>query len=83
MTNDTSGPFFPVTAEQSSNGFTPLPGCTLRQWYVGMALQGLCANSEAIYPISKEEKALGITWCDKIATEAYEIADAILARSEK
>jgi len=41
---DTSGPAFPGI---DSAVWSVEPGMTLRQYYIGCVLQGLCANSEA------------------------------------
>lgn len=52
------------------------PGMTLRQWYAGMALQGLAANIEFSLEAANAER---------MASSAFDLADSMLAfeNSEK
>ncbi len=66
MSNNTGGPAFPFIDSTS-----PLehPGMTLRDWFAGMAMQGICASGPGISnPV--------------IAAEAYALADAMLKQRE-
>jgi hypothetical protein len=59
----TGGPAFPRPGSSSLNGSNP--GMTLRQYYVGCAIQGLCARKDSLVI----EEGIGIAAC-KIADAA-------------
>lgn len=75
MSKETGGPAFPRPASIVP-GYTDIPwaqdGMALRQWYAGMALAGMCANSE----ISQWN------WED-YAEHSFGIADAMLKEQER
>ena len=73
-TND-GGPAFPTG---QLNRCDIEPGMSLRDWFAGMALQGmLCANAPAMDEVSdKNVDAV-------LAREAYNSADAMLAERKK
>ena len=72
MSKDTSGPAFPATeAHGLNNG---LPGMTLRQWYAGLAMQGLIAQSSGT--------ALGSP-VGAGAAYAFAMADAMIVEGNK
>jgi transcriptional regulator with XRE-family HTH domain len=50
----------------------PMPAMTLRDWFAGQALAGLCANRAVIDSTAGQEFEAA-AWC------AFEIADAMLA----
>lgn len=59
------------TTGQSVNGFYDT-GMSLRDWFAGLALQGICASGP------------GSQWSNEMLTqEAYHLADAMLAQREK
>lgn len=58
------GNAFPACGNPEQDRF--MPGMTLRDWFAGMALQGLCASC---YETMTD---------DGIACTAYEIADAMI-----
>lgn len=64
------GPAFPFGFVTDHATVKVQDGMSLRDWFAGMALQGL-----VVYPITKTNSAL--------VTMAYEIADAMLAEREK
>ena len=71
MTIPKDWPAFPRAATYS-DGMTEIwPGMTLRQWYAGMAVQGLCADSKVL------DKPSGF------ARASFAIADAMLAHEAK
>lgn len=78
MSKDTSGPAFPCTeANGLNNG---VPGMTLRQYYAGLAMQGLLAcgaltmaQDNRIRPFNEQE----------ISDLAFHMADAMLAEGSK
>ena len=76
MPKNDGGPAFPVTDRSRSH----YPGMSLRQWYAGMALQGLIAVPEtllAIYDQSKlDREDMDVT----MAKAALGMADAMLAQ---
>lgn len=76
MAKDTSGPAFPGEQGTSPDGTwnqTWSPGMTIRQWYAGMAMQGIIAT-HCGQPTPSD--ALVVKW-------AFEMADAMLAHEAK
>lgn len=65
---DDVGPAFPMA---TVDGWVQ-PGMTLRDWFAGHALAGLCANN--YYPE---------TSCEITALAAYRLADAMIAEGNK
>ena len=58
----------------------PYPGMTLRQYYAGQALAGLCANPGG--PFQKNDvNGWGLTNCTetKVALACLDLADALIA----
>lgn len=53
-------------------------GMSIRDWFAGMALQGICSNQAYLRNISPEGKAE-----DHVAIAVYEIADAMLRERSK
>jgi hypothetical protein len=68
--HDKSGPAFPVTLQQDGPPALVLPGMSLRDWFAGQALVGMCVCAA----IFDEPSA---------ATHAYKLADAMLAARER
>ena len=66
MTDKTGGAAFPV-----SHGASSVPGATLRDYFAGQALMGLCSNSTV--DMTHTDAA---DWCG-------ERADAMLAERDK
>jgi len=65
MKDQLTGPAFPTQSETLGHN----PGMTYRQWLIGQALAGTCANVGAC------------SWSNaKIAEIAVEVADAALAK---
>lgn len=56
-------------------------GMTLREWYAGVALQGMLAHSRHGHGYHPRDESMH--WHDAIAEEAYEIADAMLKERNK
>lgn len=76
MGKDTSGPAFPAPISFNASGEWldgPHPGMTIRQWYTGMAMQGIIAT-HCGQPTPSD--ALVVKW-------AFEMADAMLAHEAK
>ena len=75
MSEDTSGPAFPYEPSRSN-----FPGMTLRQWYAGLAMQGLVASGILTHvcpaggarPANERE----------IREQAFAMADAMLREGE-
>jgi hypothetical protein len=68
-------PAFPThhnVHDPRSDGFLSESGMTLRDWFAGMALQGLCSSGRA-----SEYKT------SEISDAAYSLADSMLAEREK
>lgn len=81
MTKDNSGPAFPRQRQEFINPQTrelhSIPyngGMSLRDWFAGMALQGLISNRDIV-----DEVGNGIT---NYARGSYMIADAMLKARE-
>ena len=82
MSEKDGGPAFPAdyyVIDKDGNGpiLKPFQGMSLRDWFAGMALQGMfAANSPLPQPMSGEQ-------VDEIfAREAYKTADAMLKSRE-
>lgn len=74
MAEKDGGPAFP----QSYWSQHPAPGMSLRQWYAGMAMQGIIASyaNPAATGYPNDE-------ADKVAKAAFQFADALLAHEAK
>jgi len=81
MTKDTSRPAFPMMRDQShEERFIIEPGMTIRQWYAGLAMQGLLASgalsvkqADHVRPFNEQE----------VSDQAFAMADAMLAEGSK
>ncbi len=62
---DDGGPAFPHDFDQRVDGYA---GMALRDWFAGQALAGLLTH-----PASREN------WRESVVTEAYAMADSMLA----
>jgi len=69
MSKDTSWPAFPNAETEKKY---PAPGMTIRQWYAGLAMQGL-------YQVP----AFRMANLDDYAKKAFEMADAMLLEGSK
>lgn len=69
------GPAFPVYPHQTQN---PSSGMTLRDWFAGMALQGMLASPHLCADIPDD-----IALVDAVPAKAYDYADAMLATREQ
>lgn len=80
------GQAFPQPMAISPNGdaYPAYPGMTLRDWFAGQALAGLCANPGGPYQ-ANDRSGWGLVNCgtDDIGGEAYRLADAMLAERSK
>ena len=76
MSQPNGGPAFPFSAqvrytnELGHAGMTDFCGMTLRQWYAGLAMQGMIIRTDAI----------GMAKAETLASWAYQQADAMLAQ---
>ena len=69
------GPAFPQPTGGGEFGIRPMPGMSLRDWFAGQALVGLCASPHNMVVDG---------YHGEFATHAYMLADALLeARSAK
>lgn len=58
-------------------------GMSLRDWFAGMALQGLATNQEMLMANKELIDQFGTTGIDRLqADKAYRLADAMIARSK-
>ena len=67
-TKDNGAPAFPITAGHEVYA----TGLSARDWFAGMALQGVLASD-----------GTGFASANELAAAVYEIADAVLAEREK
>ena len=75
---DNGGPAFPCQPLAMDGGACgPLdPGMTLRDWFAGMAMQGLLSGDV-------HARYSSMDWTEKLTLEAWQAADAMLeARKE-
>lgn len=69
---DDGGPAFP-SGDCAWEGAPYEPGMSVRDWFAGQALGGICsATRDADY-----------RWCDSYADMAYSLADAMIKRRKK
>lgn len=68
---------FLSSGEGPSTGPYFIPGMTLRQWYAGMALQGMAAGDHWSQNICNEKIPL-----EAVAKIAFKTADAMIAEAE-
>lgn len=77
------GPAFPCTPPDGSPNayamFPSGPGMTLRDWFAGQALAGLCANPSIHQPNGMSGWSLVNCHTDDLAGYALHLADAMLA----
>ena len=71
MSKDNTAPAFPAPASCG-----PFMGMTLREWYAGLAMQGICVSKDEAGTLLEHD----YEW---IAREASRIADAMLAERAK
>jgi hypothetical protein len=69
---------FPVNTEQEYHG-----GMSMRDWFAGMALQGLYANEAIARSLNQEAKTDPRATTYAYAEMAYTIADTMISQGEK
>jgi hypothetical protein len=74
---ETGGPAFPIPLNPGESyraeGHGPADGMTLRDWFAGKALDGICAHPDS----------WGATSVKEVCKRAYEIADLMLEERTK
>lgn len=78
---DDGGLAFPVSRETNAEGYTvqwKSPGMTMRQWYAGMALSGLCAGADWV-----SGREVKLTGDNGLITIAWKMADLMIATEKK
>lgn len=80
MTKDTGGQAFPIPGYELSNGHIEYPesGMNLRDWFAGMALQGMLASESAVAVMMQISKEKGLDAGEVTTRTAYIIADEML-----
>lgn len=70
----------PVTVGPNDDLYPAYPGMTLRDWFAGQALAGLCANPGGPFQ-SNPMSGWGMANCgiDDVARQAAALADSMLA----
>lgn len=88
-TKNAGGQAFPQPQQYSPNGDTIAwseSGMTLRQWYAGLAMQGLLANSVYVTAIAKAKanRGLDASAINKdIVLDSVQFADDLIAEEAK
>ena len=72
MNKDNSGPTFPSSQHTMAHSYNS--GMSLRDWFAGMALQGIISSVKAVEVLDTPEK---------LSLACYHQADAMLAQKEK
>lgn len=81
MSKDTSGPAFPMMRDQShEERFIIEPGMTLRQWYAGLAMQGLIARGALTCTLDGFSRPFNEK---EVTDQAFAMADAMIAEGSK
>lgn len=74
-------PAFPVTGYPGDKNLPPVrpnTGMGIRDWFAGMAVQGLLAGTETVFDV------LGsMTEFERLAERAYQVADAMMIEREE
>ena len=76
---DDGGPAFPIPADEPGNTYT---GMSLRDYFAGQALAGICANPDISKWCADNEMKTQFVRADYVMS-AYEIADMVLAERAK
>lgn len=76
--SDADRPAFPVVARHA----VYCTGMTLRDWFAGMAMQGMLASPALLEVVTSAQLGAG-THHERMARRAYEIADKMLAEKSK
>jgi hypothetical protein len=86
MTTNDGGPAFPRPASIGNDYVTgesgvvvdPQMGMSLRDWFAGMAMQGLCSDAQMQRDLSNEYGLKGEALREFYAKHAYMLSDAML-----
>lgn len=86
MSDDTKkaadgGPAFPAEGGFDS-GLSPTPGMSLRDWFAGMALQGILASPANSTAAAKAKLSVS-AFRECCADGAFKVADAMIERRKK
>ena len=71
---DDGGPAFPNVWEDN-----PSPGMSLRDWWAGLAMQGMMSNDAMMEALGLVAQVQGKTMREVLTAKAFEAADAMLA----
>lgn len=71
-------PAFPTAGIQNNEESLPVGGLTKREYFAGLAMQGLLANPSVKWPEGRFTLSIGAT-----VSDATNIADALIAELEK
>lgn len=92
MAKKTGGPAFPVEVEYNDgepigrqtspvHGFAT--GLSIRDWFAGQAMQAMFAGPGARDVADRDDRYDETNWAQVVASNAYEMADAMLAERAK
>ena len=81
MSKNDGGPAYPFQSRNRQAELnSPEQGMSLRDYFAGQALAGLCADTDNTFA---EDVATGIRGGKFVVGAAYKLADAMLAEQEK
>jgi hypothetical protein len=75
---DDGGPAFPIPGSEFNERY---PGMTMRQYYAGLAMQGILASltPDRISLMAELAKSVNMTLAQAIASQAIDVTDALIA----
>lgn len=80
MNKNDGGPAFPIPYATDMDGYVYAPradGMSLRDWFAGMALQGILASFPPDANFATQAAK------DALAADSYDLADAMIAERKK
>lgn len=83
-TRDDGGSAFPGFQPSEGSSFVYADGgMTLRDWFAGQALSGICSDERNMSAMTRVAEAEGLDLTQYVSSSAYEMADAMLAERSK
>lgn len=85
MSKPTGGPAFPMQPVSNANGEIQwgYDGMTLRDYFAAQAMQAIYGGPGARMVADRDERYDETNWAEVVASNAYEMADAMIAERAK